>query len=74
MTEKYDLTKYLSTAIESSAEGILITDTKGHIVYFNQAFGYLFGYTLKDKDGLNVLNHIQMPNNKQTSNTIASAI
>ena len=43
----------LSTALETAANGVLITDRKGNIVYTNSAFTKLTGYTFEEVLGEN---------------------
>ena len=66
----------LITAIEQSAESVVITDTKGIIVYINPAFERTTGYTWKDAVGQNtsILNSQQQDKEfyKELWSTIAS--
>ncbi len=41
----------LSTVVEESLSGIVITDPDKHIIYFNPAFERLSGYTLEETQG-----------------------
>ena len=43
----------LATAVEQSADGIVITDTKGNIQYVNPAFTAMTGYTSEEAVGQN---------------------
>jgi PAS domain S-box-containing protein len=43
----------LNTALESTANGVVITDVKGDIVWVNKAFTGITGYTLKEVLGHN---------------------
>jgi len=46
-----DESRRLGRAVESTGEGVVITDREGRIVYANQAFLRLFGYTWEDLKG-----------------------
>lgn len=43
--------RQLSLAVEQSPEGIMITDTQGHIEYMNPAYETITGYTLNELSG-----------------------
>ena len=61
--EKEEERRLLATAVEQSAEGVVITDTEGRIEYVNPAFEEISGYGYKEVRGKNpnILKSGKMP-------------
>ncbi len=46
--------KLLSLAMEQTSEGIAVTDLDGNLIFLNQAFADLHGYTVEELEGANL--------------------
>lgn len=61
-----DKLRQLKAALDNTAEGILITDTDNNIWYMNEAFGYLFAYTMNTLHEIDFYDIVQMDREERT--------